>query len=218
VPLAAVGIWASRQRAPALLHVYVFCGSYYLSVVAFFIIARWRLALVIPLLTFSAAGLVAFLRWALNREWGRAAAGSLLVVGLTVLVYPGRGPFLFPADHGQLGYILANRGDYAGAVSHLQQAAADLPTNGALHRDLGLLLQRLGRTAEARAALERAVALAPDDPRVHLALGSLLLAAGSDRPRATAHLQRVLALAPESAAAAEARTMLGALAAEGQRR
>ena len=218
VPLAAVGIWASRQRAPALLHVYAFCGSYYLSVVAFFIIARWRLPLVIPLLTFSAAGLVALLRWALNREWGRAAAGGLLVVGLTVLVYPGRGPFLFPADHGQLGYILANRGDYAGAVSHLQQAAADLPTNGALHRDLGLLLQRLGRTAEARAALERAVALAPDDPRVHLALGSLLLAAGSDRPRATAHLQRVLALAPESAAAAEARTMLGALAAEGQRR
>jgi Flp pilus assembly protein TadD len=139
------------------------------------------------------------------------ALGGLLVLGLAALIHPGRGPFVFPADHGQLGYILANREDYAGAASHLERAAAGLPANGALHRDLGLLLQRLGRTAEARTALDRAVLLSPNDPRAHLALGGLLLAAGSDRRRASAHLERVLALAPESAAAAEARTLLRAL-------
>jgi 4-amino-4-deoxy-L-arabinose transferase-like glycosyltransferase len=211
VPLAALGVWASRQRAPALRHVYIFLGAYYVSVVAFFIIGRWRLPLVMPLLAFSAAGLVALGRWGLKREWSRVALGGLLVLGLAALIHPGRGPFVFPADHGQLGYILANREDYAGAASHLERAAAGLPANGALHRDLGLLLQRLGRTAEARTALDRAVLLSPNDPRAHLALGGLLLAAGSDRRRASAHLERVLALAPESAAAAEARTLLRAL-------
>lgn len=208
VPLAAVGLWATRRRAFALSHVYAFLGAYYVSVVAFFIIARWRLPLVIPLLLFTAAGLLALLRWAAAQQWGRAAAAAAIAAGLAWAIYPGPGPFIFAADHGQLGYILANRGAYAEAANHLAQAAAGLPEQAALHRDLGRLLYRLGRAAEARAALERAVALAPDDEASHRHLGRVLLALGGDPGGARAHLARALALAPEGPGAAEARTLL----------
>lgn len=211
VPLAAVGLWAERRRAHALAHLYAWLGAYYVSVVAFFVIARWRLPLLVPLLVFTAAGLLALFRWIAARQWGQAAAATAVAAALALVIHPGPGPFIFAADHGQLGYIFANRGAYAEAADHLAQAAAGLPQHGPLQRDLGLLLDRLGRAAEARAALERAVVLAPDDAVAHRSLGRLLLGPGGDPERARAHLARALALAPEGRGAAEARTLFEGL-------
>jgi 4-amino-4-deoxy-L-arabinose transferase-like glycosyltransferase len=211
VPLAAVGLWATRARRGALLHIYIFLAAYYISVVAFFIIARWRLPLVIPLLLFTAAGLLAIVRWIAARQWGPTAAAVATAAGLAWAIYPGPGPFIFPADHGQLGYILANRGAYAAAAHHLSLAAAGLPQQAALHRDLGRLLYRLGRTGEARASLERAVTLAPDDAASHYHLGRALLDLGGDPAEARAHLARSLALEPKGPSAAEARALLDGL-------
>jgi hypothetical protein len=211
VPLAAVGLWATRKHARGLLHVYVFLGAYYLSVVAFFIIARWRLPLVVPLLLFTAAGLLAILRWVGDRQLARTGAAVAVVTALAMVIYPGPGPFIFPADHGELGYILANRGEYAQAAEHLALAAAGFPQNGRLHRDLGILLFRLGRFSEARAALERAVTLIPDDAPAHRYLGRLLLGPGGDPDRARRHLTRALHLAPAGRDADEVRALLDAL-------
>lgn len=211
VPLAAVGLWATRRRVRGLAHLYALLGMYYLSVVAFFIIARWRLPLIVPLLLFTAAGLLAIYRWIGAREWGRAGAAIAAAATLAVIIHPGPGPFVFAADHGELGYILANRGDYAQAAEHLAQAAAGLPKNGLLHRDLGILLVRLGRHAEARAALERAVTLIPDDAAAHRYLGRLLLDPGGDPDLARFHLARALSLAPDGRGAAEARALLDTL-------
>ena len=211
VPLAVLGLWSTRRRANGLAHVYVFLGVYYLSVVAFFIIARWRLPLIVPLLVFTAAGLLALVRWAKAHQWRQAATATSVVVVLTLVIHPWHGPFIFAADHGQLGYILANRGAYAEAVDHLERAAAGLPQNGPLQRDLGILLTRLGRPAEARAALERAVALIPEDAASHLQLGRLLIGPGGDIDRARFHLMRALSVAPEGRDAAVARSLLKTL-------
>jgi hypothetical protein len=211
VPLAVVGLWATRRRAHALTHVYVFLGVYYLSVVAFFIIARWRLPLIIPLLVFTAAGLLAIVRWAMGHQWVEATAAVSVVVILALIIFPGRGSFIFAADHGELGYILANRGAYAEAADHLARAASGLPRNGPLRRDLGILLLRVGRSAEARVTLEQAVALIPDDAIAHLHLGRLLLGTREDLELARFHLARTLSLAPEGRVGDEARSLLEAL-------
>jgi tetratricopeptide (TPR) repeat protein len=210
VPLAAVGLWATRRRAHALAHVYAFLAAYYVSVVVFFIIARWRLPLIVPLLLFTAAGILALLRWVAARQWRQAATATAVAVALALVVNPGPGPFIFAADHGQLGYILANRGAYTEAADHLAQAAGGLP-QATLHRDLGLLLHRLGRLAEAKTALERAVDLAPDDPVSHRYLGRVLLGPGGNPGEARVHLARALALTPEGPGAAEARMLLESL-------
>ncbi len=213
VPFAALGLYATRHRWRALLHVHAFLGAYYLSVVAFFVIARWRLPLIVPLLIFSAAGLKAL------GDWGRAGrrTGAALALGAVVLLawraFPGRGPFVFPADHAQLGYILANREEHGRAATHLAVAAAAFPGHGALHRDLGILLLRLRRPAEARGYLERAVALLPADASAHYQLGKLLASSIVDRDRGREHLQRALSLGPQPAVAAEIRALLAQSAA-----
>ncbi len=216
VPLAAVGLWATRRHARGLAHLYAFLGMYYLSVVAFFIIARWRLSLIVPLLLFTAAGLLTIFRWMAAREWGRAGAAITAAATLAVIIHPGPGPFIFAADHGELGYILANRGHYAPAAEHLAQAAAGLPQNGPLHRDLGILLVRLGRLVEARTALERAVSLIPNDAATHRYLGRLLLGPGGDSDRARFHLARALSLAPKGPGAIEAQDLLDTLGRSGR--
>jgi hypothetical protein len=208
VPLAAVGLWATRKHARALTHVYIFLTAYYLSVVAFFIIARWRLPLIFPLLVFTAAGLLALFRWAIAKQWGCLAAGTATAVVLAAVIYPGPGPFVFAADHAELGYILANRGQYSEAARELTLAAAGLPQNGPLHRDLGILLDRVGQRAKARAALERAVVLIPDDAIAHRYLGRLLLGPDGNPGQARAHLARALALDPKGPASAEVRALL----------
>ncbi len=217
VPLAAVGLWATRKHARALVQIYAFLGAYYLSVVAFFIIARWRLPLIIPLLLFTAAGLLALLRWVVARQWRQASMAAAVTAVLAFIIHPGPGPFIFAADHGELGYILANRGNYTEAVVHLTLAAAGLPQNGRLHRDLGILLYRLGRPVEAQAALERAVTLIPDDAASHRYLGRLLLGPGGDPDRARVHLSRALALAPDGRGRDEARALLENLGRNGGR-
>ncbi len=211
VPLAALGLWASRRRWRACLHVYVFLGAYYISVVAFFVIARWRLPLIIPLLVFAGAGVQALGQWGQAQRWKPALGAAAATAVLAWLSFPGRGPFLFPADHGQLGYILANRGAYGDAARHLALALPGFPENGALHRDLGTLLLRAGRLAEARPVLERAVALLPDDARVHHQLGKLLVLSQAAPERAREQLQRALSLGPPAAAAAEIRALLATL-------
>jgi 4-amino-4-deoxy-L-arabinose transferase-like glycosyltransferase len=211
VPLAALGLWASRRRWRACLHFYVVLGAYYLSVVAFFVIARWRLPLVLPLLVFAGAGVEALAQWVRARRWQTAAAGAAAVTALAWLAFPGHGPFLFPADHGQLGYILANRGAYAEAAHHLALALPGFPDNGALHRDLGALLLRAGRLGEARPLLERAVALLPDDARAHHQLGKLLALSRAAPERARAQLQRALSLGVPAPVDAEIRGLLATL-------
>ncbi len=211
VPLAVIGLWATRSRARSLAHVYAFLGAYYVSIVAFFIIARWRLSLVVPLLLFTAAGLLTISRWIMARRWWQAMTAAAAVVALVWVIYPGPGPFIFPADRGQLGYILANRGDYAGAAKHLARAVAGIPQDARLWRDLGIFLHKLGRPTEARAALERAVILDSNDAVAHHHLGRLLLDPGGDPERARVHLTRALTLAPEGRGAAEARALLTTL-------
>jgi len=209
VPLATLGLWVTRDRRYALLHVLAFLLSYYASVVAFFVIARWRLPLVAPLLVFSAAGLHVLAGWVWTRRWRAVGAALIVILLLAGSIFPWRTERILPADHGQLGYILANRGAYEEAARRLQAAARGLPYHGPLHRDLGILLMRVHRLPEARAALERAVRLLPQDAAAHYHLGRILAPLESSRARL--HLARAVALAPDADFAAEGRRMLDAL-------
>ena len=75
-----------------------------------------------------------------------------------------------PVVRASLGRALLLNGDAAGALPHLQAAAAAEPpdSDGAVHYQLAQACQRLGRAAEAKAALaeyqKRQAAGAADDP------------------------------------------------------
>ena len=80
--------------------------------------------------------------------------------------------------HAQYGGALGNRGDLAGAIPHLQRAAALRPHRVRDQAHAGLALLRAGRAADALPYLERAVAAQPDNVEARSTLGLALTAVG----------------------------------------
>ncbi len=60
------------------------------------------------------------------------------------------------------GWVLYLLGNYATALSHLEKAAAAMPSNAAVAYHLGMCLRKAGRIEEGRVHLERALTLNPD--------------------------------------------------------
>jgi len=116
--------------------------------------------------------------------------------------------------HFNLGRLLLDGGDGAGAVEHLSRAARLSPSNPRPYKSLAPLLERMGRRDEALAAYEAGTRLDPGDAGLRFNHGRALLA--SDRP---AEAEQVLAaLARDHPQAVPARLGLALLAeTEGER-
>lgn len=134
------------------------------SVVAFYVVARYRLPLAPPLMLLAGAGIAAVIDEAPSVPRGRwAAAGVAGLAALAISFNPvasireerGNGEF-------SVGYLLLTRGsDPAAAVPHLQRSIAVLPNYVEAHKYLGDALA-LARGPEAGLAhYQQAVALAP---------------------------------------------------------
>jgi Tfp pilus assembly protein PilF len=110
-----------------------------------------------------------------------------------------------------LANFLATQNRYEDAFKVLQDAAPQFAQHGVLQFALGAAAFNLGRTQEAQAAFTKAVELDPANPEPHFYLGSLAVSA-SDVPRAVAHFEKYIALAPAGAPnLAAAKTLLETL-------
>lgn len=94
-----------------------------------------------------------------------------------------------PEAHYQRGNVLADSGDYAGAVSSYEEALRLRPRDYVIWVELGKTREETGETAGALEAFRRAVALAPFYARPRWQLGNALLRAGA-REEAAAELKR----------------------------
>jgi 4-amino-4-deoxy-L-arabinose transferase-like glycosyltransferase len=211
VPLAWAGVGAARRSWRELLPIGFFGLGYYLSVVAFHIVGRFRLPLVPILLPLAAHAVV--LAWKLGRErqWLRLAPGLMGVLTLTLLVRPWGFPLVYPVDHANYGYILANRGELAGAVRELGIAEQAMPGYPNLNYDMGRMLVVLGRPGEAMARFEREMQNSPPNPEVFRRAGLLAGRRIGDPDLARKYLEQYLVLVPEGARAQEVRQVLESL-------
>lgn len=91
--------------------------------------------------------------------------------------------------HLNLGRLLHEVGDLAGAESHYRQACAARPESALAAFNLGVALEDRGEPHEAMTAYRRAVRLDPELAEAHFNLGRLCEAAG-DRSGALQHLAR----------------------------
>ena len=115
--------------------------------------------------------------------------------------------------HNNLGHILAERGDMAGAEKEYREALRLNPASGLAHYNLGGVLMGRGAYAEAEEHDLEAVRLKPDLAAAHYNLG--VLEAGLGRPaEAEARYREAMRLAPEFPMAPYNLGIL--LAAEGQ--
>jgi 4-amino-4-deoxy-L-arabinose transferase-like glycosyltransferase len=210
IPLAAVGGWLVRRQWRDLLPVLLFGLGYYLSVVAFHIVGRFRLPLMPILAVLAAVALARGIEGCRARDWGRLLAGAAVALALMGAVYPWSAwgiPRVFPVDHANYGYILANRGALAAGVAELAQAEAGLPGYPGLNYDMGRILMQLGQPREALARFERELGFDPRHAEAARRAGLAAKATG-ESSRAREHFQRYLLLAPAGPRADEVRREL----------
>ncbi|HTF71881.1 MAG TPA: tetratricopeptide repeat protein [Edaphobacter sp.] len=72
-----------------------------------------------------------------------------------------------------LGTLLTDQGDLAGAIPQLEKAATLAPDNPRIHEELGRALQSKGDMEGAQTQLEMAVKLAPNAAALHFKLGQI---------------------------------------------
>ncbi|MFO7675286.1 MAG: glycosyltransferase family 39 protein [bacterium] len=199
VPLAAVGIWATRRQWRRLLPHYLLLTSYTLSFVVFFVTARYRLTLLPLLLAFAAAGGAGLVE-AFRRGHGRSVAlGLFLALYVPLNLNLARLPGTNQAQNWTtLAGHEATQGRPESAREHLARARAADSTWADQYLIAGLIARREGKQDQAEAGFRRAIALDPDNADYHVYLGDLYY--DQRRPdSAEAHYRRALELDPYSA-------------------
>lgn len=166
LPLALLGLLLSARRARELFPLYALVPVYAASVVLFFVNARFRMPLVLPLAIFAAHALVCGFDALRARRY--AALGAALALASAFWAGVHHVPAGVRQDDAQgwwqLGIHYAQHGDAARALEYFDAALERDPRLARLHRDRGLALANLGRASEAEAELRRALELQRDDP------------------------------------------------------
>ncbi|HUB68109.1 MAG TPA: tetratricopeptide repeat protein [Candidatus Methylacidiphilales bacterium] len=114
--------------------------------------------------------------------------------------------------HDQLGNLLLQHGDLAGALNQFQESVNLDPTDPGMKADLAMALVETGRTGEAIQEYEKALKLEPENGAVWLGTARALSAAGR-LPEAIGHYRQAVKLDPGNAEAhhglGEALTKIG---------
>lgn len=184
-PLALVGLGLSYRRGllrrPEPLLLALFAGAYMLTVVAFFISARYRLPAVPILLIFAAhGGRELYLLWRRGAYRDLAvgcAAAFLLLVACNFRV----GPMNVQGDahtHYRLGYVYEKKGLPINAMAAYEQALALDPDIKWARFNLASLYARRGEYDRAVAAYGEFIRRFPQEARARLALGNVYLHTG----------------------------------------
>jgi tetratricopeptide (TPR) repeat protein len=234
VALTGLWWWRRRSRAPLAAALF-FAGSLFptlgfFNVYAFrfsFVADHWQYLPSIGIVAFAAARLVSVMprldRWDCVAPW-------LLLTSLGLLTFHqsrmyadmqtfytttlARNPDAWMA-HNNLGNLLREQGDLAGAQSHFEAALRIRPDLEKVHNNLGSILRDQRRYDEAVDHYQRALQLKPDYTDALNNLGSLLRQQGRSR-EAIAHLFHAIRIDPDYA---DARNNLGmALRDEGKMR
>jgi tetratricopeptide (TPR) repeat protein/4-amino-4-deoxy-L-arabinose transferase-like glycosyltransferase len=203
VPLAAAGIVLTWRRGGAVRLLAVLLLVYAASVIATFVMARYRHPVLPLLLLFAAAAVVEVRRLVAGHQWSRLAPALLTAVCVAIVA---NWPLVSESSvRAASAYNLARRledepGRLVEAIAYYRRALELEPRSPLAHNNLGLALARTGKAEEGRDHLARAVELQPRDPDFRHNLANTLAALG-DGDAAIAAYEGVLTIAPGDAAA-----------------
>jgi tetratricopeptide (TPR) repeat protein len=193
----------------------LFILTYFISVLPFFIAARYRLPVIPFLLFFGACGLAAWIGLLRRGQWKKAAAGILAVL---LLFFAARINFAgyeaSPAIwHFRKAMAYEADRQAASAVEHYRRTIQQAPDLPEPHFNLARLLETQGAAEEAIGHYRKAVKLRPDNTRFRFRLARLL-ARQDEAEQAIQQYRELLERDPEDADAAN---NLGLLYAETDR-
>jgi tetratricopeptide (TPR) repeat protein len=194
VPLAAIGMivtWRERER---LWILYALIATYAVSVVLFYVFARYRYPLVPMLLPFAAVAAVSIRRIPNPK--------SLIPIAAAVAVFTNwpvaSAHEMRAVTETNLGVALQTSHRVDDAIAHYRRAIAERPDYAPAYSNLATALRDQKRIEEAVATYQQALKLQPDFAAAHYNLANLLLDEG-DPAAAADHFERALTEEPASA-------------------
>lgn len=219
VPLAALGIALTASQWRKLWHLYAMLASLAVSVVAFYVFARYRFPMTPLLILFGAAGIAGVMQMVRDaRRWtsgGVIAALSLTLA--TALVANWRvvdKSEMRAAGEMMVGQLIQRHSENpADALPHFREAVRLMPRSADVHQSLGVALAQQGDMAGAAESFATASALNPQFRQARLNLARALGEIGRTDD-AVRQFEQWIAGHPDDALA---RIWLGDLLAEHQR-
>ena len=218
VPLAVAGMiiaWPDRRR---LWIIYALASAYAISVVMFFVFARYRYPLVPFLIVFAAAAFDSRLRERLAARFARGGATTWLAVFsvISAAIFSNvsvlSATLMQSITENNLGTALLERGRYDEAIAHNERSIALRPDYAPGYNNLGAALRAAGRLDEAVVRYRQALEIKPDFASASYNLANALLEQGNSADSA-ATFRRAIEQNPGSV---EAHNNLGiALAGKG---
>jgi tetratricopeptide (TPR) repeat protein len=196
-PLAAVGLWLTRDRWRYLWPLYVMILALAASVAIFYVFGRYRYPLVPLLVLFAGAGVVEAMRLFRDRVWIRLVPALLILIAAGVIV---NWPLQKVSGAGAAGYnnlanAYAKQGRVDEAIKTALQAIAVQPDYGVAHYNLGNLYVRQGNFDLAKQHFEAALRLLPNYAEAHSNYGQLLAERG-DIAAGIEHFKKAVVLNP----------------------
>lgn len=202
-PLGLLGMALSWRRRRVRLLIAFFI-VYMLSIVAFFVVARYRAAAIPPLLIAGSFALVRLYEWLRARAWRKLALSVGALVAFSFVVnynfYGIDRAKSFAQPHFRLGIIYSERGMAGRAIEEYRKAIGIDPGYPKSHVNLGVMLSEEGSHQAAESAFREAIRLDPGYTMARLNLALALEREGRFEA-AFAEIDTVLRVEPNNAAA-----------------
>lgn len=201
-PLGLFGMWLTRDRWRELWILHAMVVVYLLSVVLFYVVARYRFPLAPFLVLFAGGGLARFPVW--FRQASRMERSRGFAVLATVAVtsnWPMQSAIAMKSlTRYNLGDALRSAGRSDEAIEQFRAALELHPANSAAASNLGALMAAKGDHDEAVRLYESALAADPENTAAHDNLGQEQAARGQ-LEEAIASFRRSIAIDPRGSGA-----------------
>jgi tetratricopeptide (TPR) repeat protein/4-amino-4-deoxy-L-arabinose transferase-like glycosyltransferase len=174
-PLAGVGAFVAAREARRLVGLYVIGGGLFVSMVVFFVMARYRYPAVPVFIMLSGVAISRFTKrtvW-LETRW------ALTLPILALLLVASHLPLIEEDPTGyNIGIELLRAGRSSEALPLLREAVRRSPQMAAAHLGYGMALVQTGSASEAIPEFRTAIASNRDDNEAYAQLAAALLATG----------------------------------------
>ncbi len=195
-PLAVLGIVLCARRRDDVLFITLIIMTSMVSVIVFFVAARYRMCAVPFLIMFSSFAIHGLVQMMRAKEFRRLFVLSGFLVALSVGINFGfddlmEAESVSKLHYRNLGLAYMREGRLDLAVAQLERALSFDPTFAEAHSSLGFALQRQGRVDEAIPHFMEAIALKPELEEAHNNLGAIFLQQGR-LDEAIGHFRQVL--------------------------
>jgi tetratricopeptide (TPR) repeat protein len=187
----ALSLW---RRKGGVLAIYM--ASYTATLLAFYIVDRYRMPLVPPLLVFAAYGIFAVIEAARLRDKKALAIYSLAFVPVLALGFPELEPPVFYDSWQKMGHAYLAEEKYGEAIQCYEKALSINPEISQAWLGMGIALEMRNRFDEALEAYRHAAAYDPNFAPAHFLL-ALSLEKNHFPEEAKKEYEKALELDPE---------------------